>query len=231
MDFDYPGIAGLIDHALLSPVLPEADLVAGCRLALSYEVAGVCVLPCFVSRAAEILTGSRIAVGTTVGFPHGADRTAIKLAQATLSLSEGARELDAVPNLSFIASGRLAEVTSEVRDLTELVHAGGGKLKLIFETGYLDEWQKILLCEIGGEVGVDFVKTSTGFGPGGATLADVRLMRANVPPSVGVKASGGIARLDQVLELRPYVSRIGTSKTATILDDCRHRLGLSRIKA
>lgn len=229
--FDYADIAGMIDHALLAPTLDRAGLEAGLDLAERYAVASVCILPYYVGRAAERLQGSAVRVTTVIGFPHGGQTRRVKVFEAEQALSEGAVELDQVVNLSQVKSGDFAAVAAEVGEIARLCHERGRKLKLIFENAYLDQSQKLRLCELGSEVGVDWVKTSTGFGPSGATLADVALMREHVPPSVEVKASGGIRDLATLLEFRVYVTRVGTSSTQKILDECRSRLGLAPVGA
>lgn len=229
--FDYADVAGMIDHALLAPTLDRAGLEAGLDLAERYAVASVCILPYYVARAAERLQGSAVRVTTTIGFPHGGQTRRVKAFEAEQALSEGAVELDLVVNLSQVKSGDFTAVGAEVGEIVRLCHERGRKLKLIFENAYLDQAQKIRLCELGSELGVDWVKTSTGFGPSGATLADVALMREHVPTRVEVKASGGIRDLATLLEFRRYVTRVGTSSTQKILDECRARLGLSPIGA
>lgn len=228
MEYTYRDIAKMIDHSLLNPVLTEDELERGCRLAREYDVASVCIMPCALRRCAELLSGSGVLPSTTIGFPHGGHATAVKLAEVRQALADGGKELDAVVNISWVRSGRWDRVREEIRELTEETHAGGAKIKIIFENCYLDDPQKIHLCEICGEVGVDWVKTSTGFGPGGATLEDLRLMRKHSPPHVQVKAAGGIRSLDRLLEVRAIgVTRCGASRTAEILDECRRRLGIA----
>jgi deoxyribose-phosphate aldolase len=224
--YRYEDIAGMVDHALLSPSLDPAALEAGLGFAVAYRVASVCIVPHYLARAAEVLAGSGVRATTTIGFPHGAQATAAKLREAELALAEGGVELDAVVNVSRVLGLDWAYVASEVRALVATCHNGGAKLKLIFENCYLADSHKIRLCELAGELGADWVKTSTGFGSGGATLADLRLMREHSPPVVQVKASGGIRTLDELLAMRPFVTRVGLSRTREILDECRRRLGL-----
>lgn len=223
MNITPAALAKLIDHSLLRPDFDLEALESGCRIAREYEVASVCVVPHFVPRAAELLAGSRVAVGTTVGFPHGAHATSTKVAEAERACSDGATELDLVVNVSRVLSGDVGYVRDDVAAVLGVARSRGAKLKLIFETCYLDEEHKRLLCELSTELAVDWVKTSTGFGSKGATLADVTFLRRHCPPPIGVKASGGIRELDQVLELYPFVTRIGTSLTREILEECRQR--------
>ncbi len=227
MDYTYADIAKMIDHSLLNPVLTVDKLEAGCRLAREYDVASVCIMPYYLRRCVELLAGCTVRPSTTIGFPHGGHRTSVKLAEALQALDDGAAELDAVVNISQVLSGRWAEVRRELAELTMITHHRGAKLKVIFENCYLVDDQKIRLCEICGELGVDWVKTSTGYGTGGATDADLELMRKHSPPHVQVKAAGGVRDLDRLLQVRALgVTRVGASATQTILDECRRRLGI-----
>lgn len=226
MDYTYRDIAKMIDHSLLNPVLTEEELERGCRLAREYDVASVCIMPYALCRCVDLLAGSEVLPSTTIGFPHGGHATAVKLAEVRQALADGGKELDAVVNISLVRSGRWDRVRQEIQAMTEETHAGGAKIKIIFENSYLDDPQKIRLCEICGEIGVDWVKTSTGYGSGGATLEDLRLMRRHSPAHVQVKAAGGVRDLDRLLEIRAIgVTRCGASRTAEILDECRRRLG------
>lgn len=229
MDLDYAAVAKRIDHALLAPSLSAAEHEAGLVLARAYDVASVCIVPSYVVRAAEVLRGTGVAVGTTVGFPHGTETTRTKLREAEVALEDGAVELDAVVNVSRVRSEDYAYVEREIAALTSLAHDGGATIKIIFENCYLEEAHKIRLCEIAGRCGVDWVKTSTGFGSGGATLSDLALMRRHAPAHVQVKASGGVRDLDTLLAMLPFVTRCGTSRTREILDAWRSRLGLAPI--
>jgi deoxyribose-phosphate aldolase len=228
MDWTLKDVAKMIDHSLLNPVLTHDELEAGCQLARKYEVASVCIMPFALSRCAELLRGSTVKASTTIGFPHGGHATAIKLAEARQALSDGGEELDVVVNISQVRSGRWDYVKEELRELTELVHAAGQKIKVIFENCHLSDEQKIRLCQIGGELRVDWVKTSTGYGSGGATIDDLKLMRRHSPAGVQVKAAGGVRDLDKLLEVRALgVTRVGASKTSEILEEAKRRLGLA----
>src|SRR5215467_13990654 len=180
-NYSYADVAKIIDHSILSPAATVAELEAGCRLARQFEVATVCLLPYYVQRCAELLRGSSVEPCTVIGFPHGADATGIKLAESEQALKDGATELDAVINISKARSGDWEYVRREIQALTEATHAGGAKIKIIFENAYHDDAAKIRLCQICGEIGVNWVKTSTGFAPSGATVADVKLMRKHSP--------------------------------------------------
>jgi deoxyribose-phosphate aldolase len=216
----------MIDHSLLNPALTVEELEAGCKLALEYDVASVCIMPYYAERCAELLSGSTVQPSTTIGFPHGGHRTEIKVAEAELALKDGATELDAVINISKARSGDWKYIGDEIKTLTELTHARGQRVKIIFENAYHDDAAKIRLCEICGEIGVDWVKTSTGYAPTGATIEDLKLMRKHSPPHVQVKAAGGVRDLDALLAVRAIgVTRAGASRTAQMLDECKRRLG------
>jgi deoxyribose-phosphate aldolase len=206
-------------------------LEAGRRLAVAYGVASVCILPYYLRRAAELLRGSGVRASTTIGFPHGGHSTAIKAAEARQALADGGEELDMVVNISQVKSGNWDYVRADIKAVLDPTHGAGQKLKVIFENCYLADDQKIRLCEICGELGVDWVKTSTGYGTGGATPDDVRLMRKHSPARVQVKAAGGIRDLDTLLAYRDLgITRSGASRTAEMLDDCRRRLNLPAIQ-
>jgi len=228
--FDYLSIAKMIDHSLLNPTLTTRELEEGCALAIRYHVASVCILPYALARCAELLAGTGVKASTTIGFPHGGHTTAIKLAEARQALEDGGQELDAVINIGKARSGDWRYVRDELAALADTTHVGGAKLKVIFENAYLDDPQKIRLCEICAQIGADWVKTSTGYAPSGATLADLELMRKHSPPHVQVKAAGGIRDLDALLAVRALgVSRVGATRTESMLEDCRKRLGLDPI--
>ena len=227
MDYTYPQIAKMIDHSLLSPYLPGEDLEQGCRQGRDYDCASICIMPYYLKRCAEILQGSGVKPSTTVAFPHGGLSTAVKLAEAKQALDDGGEELDMVVNIGKVLSGEWGYVRQDLEQVIGLIHHSGQKVKVIFENGYLKDEHKIRLCEICGELGADWVKTSTGFGSGGATIEDLKLMRAHSPAHVQVKAAGGVRDLDKLLEVRALgVTRVGASRTAGILDECKRRLGI-----
>jgi deoxyribose-phosphate aldolase len=227
MDYTYDDIARMIDHSLLNPILMAEELEQGIQLALDYNVASVCIMPYYLQRCAERLQGSTVKASTTIGFPHGGHATAVKRAEAMQALDDGGEELDCVVNISKVLSGDWDYVRAEIKTIVDLVHDRGQKVKVIFENCYLSDPQKIRLCEICGELKADWVKTSTGYGTGGATLEDLQLMRKHAPPHVQVKAAGGVRDLDKLLTVRALgVTRVGCTRTAEVLDECKRRLGI-----
>jgi deoxyribose-phosphate aldolase len=231
MDYTYLDVAKMIDHSLLNPTLTVQDLEAGCRLAVAYDAASVCIMPYYLKRCAELLADSTVKASTTIGFPHGGHTTATKLFETQQALADGGQELDMVVNISQVLSGNWDYVRNDIRVVTEATHAAGQKVKVIFENSYLKDEHKLRLCEICGETGVDWVKTSTGYGTGGATMEDLALMRKHTPAQVQVKAAGGIRDLDALLKVRELgVSRCGASRTKEMLDEARRRLNLSAIE-
>jgi deoxyribose-phosphate aldolase len=222
----YSDAAKMIDHSLLQPTLTDIDLEEGCNLALKYDVASVCIKPYAVKMAVKLLTGSSVAVGTTIGFPHGGHKTAIKVKEAELALEEGAVELDMVVNVGKVLSGDWRYVTEDIRAVVEAAHGRKALVKVIFENCFLQNSHKEKLCEICGEANADFAKTSTGYGESGATDEDLRLMRRCSPPHVQVKAAGGVRTFDRLLAVRELgVARVGATATRAILDEARNRLG------
>jgi len=228
--YNYGEIAKMIDHSLLNPSLTTEELDAGIQLAIRYDVASVCILPYYLEKAAQRLSGTSVIPSTTIGFPHGGHVTSTKVAEAKQALADGGKELDVVINISKARSGDWGYVQSELSTLTTLIHDGGAKIKVIFENAYFDDAAKQHLCLISGEVGADWVKTSTGYAASGATMADLQLMREHSPARVQVKAAGGIRDLDTLLAVRAIgVTRVGATRTKMMLDDCRIALGLEPI--
>lgn len=231
MDFvlSYDAIAKRIDHSLLGPTLTRQELEEGCRLAARYGVASVCIKPYAVALARECLKGSGVAVGTTIGFPHGGHSPSVKIYEARQTLDDGATELDMVINIGQAIAGEWDAVGSEIAAITKLAHDNGAIVKVIFENCYLNDDQKVKLCQICAETSADYVKTSTGYGTGGATPEDLRLMRRSAPPRVKLKAAGGIRTLDAAIEAAKLgCDRIGASRTAEILDELNLRLGIAK---
>jgi deoxyribose-phosphate aldolase len=217
-------IAQVLDHSLLRPELTLAGLREGCALAREYAVISVCVRPSDLPVAAEALAGGQVRLTTTVGFPHGVTTTAAKLAEARESLDRGAVELDMVLNIGRLCSGEHRYVEDEIRAMAELTHSRGALLKVIFENHYLTDEQKVVACRLSEAAGADFVKTSTGYAKGGATIPDLQLMRRTCSPKVRVKAAGGVSTLDAVLAVMAVgVVRVGTSSTKAIIEEARRR--------
>ena len=222
--FTYEQVAGTIDHSLLRPELTLGEVEAGCELADRYRVASVCCRPADVPLVVPLLAHSPVAVGTVVGFPHGSSPTEVKAHEARLVRSQGADEIDMVLNIGWLRSGELARVEQEVREV--VAGAGGAAVKVILETAYLNDEQKVLACKAVEAAGADYVKTSTGFAPSGATVDDIPLMRASVSPRVKVKAAHGVRTLDALLDvMEAGAERCGATATATILDDLLARTG------
>ena len=220
----YAQLAKTIDHSLLRPELTRADVIAGCAVARQYHTASVCVKPCHVQLAVEQLAGTDVKVSTVVGFPHGGHVTAVKVAEARQAMDDGAVELDMVLNIGELRSGNAAYVQADIQAVCNAAHARGAKVKVIFENAYLSDEQKILACRLSEAAGADWVKTSTGFAPSGATLEDLRLMRAHVGPQVQVKAAGGVRSLDALLAvIDAGCTRCGATATAAILDEFAQR--------
>lgn len=224
MDYTYSDLAKMIDHSLLKPVLTADELEQGLKIALDYNVGSVCIMPYYLKRCAEALAGSTVKASTTIGFPHGGHTTAIKVAEARQALLDGGEELDMVVNISQVLSGQWDYVRADIKAVIDVTHEYGQKVKVIFENCYLDDAQKIKLCEICGELNADWVKTSTGYGTGGATDEDLRLMRQHSPAQVQVKAAGGVRSLDRLLAVRALgVTRVGATATVPILEEYKQR--------
>ena len=212
-------IASLIDHTLLKPEATREDIVKLCREARYYGFASVCVNPCWVALAVSELTGSPVRVCTVAGFPLGASTTGIKKAEAEEAVRLGAREIDMVINIGALRSGDYDAVKLDIQGVAGAAHHGGAIVKAILETALLDDNQKAIACTLAKMAGADFVKTSTGFGPGGATVEDVALMRKIVGDDVGVKAAGGIRTLADLKSMvAAGATRIGASASVKIIE-------------
>ncbi len=227
-------LAKMIDHSLLHPTLTDQALAEGCALARRYDIATACVKPYAVAQARDLLAGSDVAVCAVIGFPHGNSATAIKVAETEQVLRDGAAEVDMVINVGKALGGAWDDVADEIRAINEVAVAGGGLLKVIFETDYLADADVIRLCEICSACGVAFAKTSTGYGfvkqPSGdynyrgATDHVLALMRRHCAPGVQIKAAGGVRALDDLLRVRALgVTRIGATATQVIMDEARAR--------
>ncbi len=221
----YEDLARLIDHSLLRPELTEEQVEEGCRIARDYGVASVSVRPADVDLAVEWLRGTDVAVGSVAGFPHGSSTTATKLYEVRDLIRRGAREIDMVLNIGKLRSRCFQYVETELRQIADACHESGVLLKVIFENAYLTDELKIIACKIATRAGVDFVKTSTGFAPSGATLEDLRLMRRYSGPNVRLKAAGGVRSLEMALAVyQAGCDRFGATATVQILEDWKARL-------
>lgn len=211
-------IAGLIDHTLLKPEATPEQVATLCDEAARYRFASVCVNPAFVPQCVQLLAGTPVAVCTVIGFPLGATTTKTKVFEATQAAGNGARELDMVIAIGRLKAGELREVAEDVAAVVEAGHAAGALVKVIIETSLLSDEEKVAACLIAARAGADFVKTSTGFAGGGATAADVALMRRVVGPALGVKASGGVRSLaDAQAMVAAGADRIGASAGVAIV--------------
>ncbi|RLS44068.1 MAG: deoxyribose-phosphate aldolase [Planctomycetota bacterium] len=242
MKYTLEELAKMIDHSLLHPTMTDAELEAGCRLAAEYKVASVCIKPYFVARAVELLHGSGVLVGAVIGFPHGNSCTESKRYETELACRDGAAEIDMVINVGKALSGDWDYVQRDVQAVCDEAHRHGAKVKVIFENDYLtnggaglssDDFKR-RLCELCERAGVDWVKTSSGYGfvkqtdgsynYKGATEHDLALMRASVSPRVQVKAAGGVRDLDGLIKVRDLgATRCGATATAAMLDECHRR--------
>lgn len=225
MDYTYSDIAKMIDHSMLQQTTTDAEMEQGCLAAREYDVASVCIKPYYVRRAAEILKGSTVKVGTVIGFPHGGHVTSIKVAESEQAMNDGAVELDMVVNIGKVLSLDWNYVRADIKAVVDAAHRRGAIVKVIFENCFLQDVHKEKLCEICGEVRADFVKTSTGYGSTGATDEDLKLMRRCSPPHVQVKAAGGVRNFERLLAVRAIgVTRVGATASQPILDECKARL-------
>ena len=216
--YTFEQVAKTLDHSVLKPDVTAADIEAGAAIAKKYDTASYCIQGANVSQAAKLLAGSTVPVCATVGFPHGAITSAAKAFEATEATRNGATEVDMVINVGALIAGDDELVESDIRAVAEAAHAGGAHLKVILETALLNEEQIVRACKLSEAAGADFVKTSTGFSTAGATLENVRLMKATVGDRLRVKASGGVRTVDQVIDfIEAGVSRCGTSNAEAIL--------------
>ena len=229
-------LAKMIDHSLLHPTMTDQQLKQGCDIARQYNTASVCIKPYAVKQAAEWLEGSDVLVGTVIGFPHGNSATEIKVTETQKACDDGAVEVDMVVNIGKVLGGDWDFVQDEIAVVLKAAHNGGAILKVIFENDYLQDEHIITLCEICSAAGVDFVKTSTGYGfvkgddgkysYQGATHHHLKLMRQHAAPEVQVKAAGGVRTLDDLLAVRELgVTRVGATATVAILEEAKKRFG------
>jgi len=227
-------LAKMIDHSLLHPTMTDAILTAGCELARKYDVATACIKPYAIPLAKKVLDGSEVGVCAVIAFPQGNSTPAIKVEEARQAAQAGATEIDMVVNIGKVLGGDWQYAADEIRAVNEMVTSQGAILKVIFETDFLQDEHIIRLCQICGQVGVAFVKTSTGYGfvrqsngmysYQGATDHNLKLMRQHSPPGVQIKAAGGVRTLDDLLRVRALgVTRIGATATEAILEEARKR--------
>lgn len=217
-------IAKMIDHSLLKPELTRQEIIDGCLLAKEYNCVSVCVKPCDVSTAREVLNKSGVLVTTVIGFPHGHHLTEVKVLEAELAIKQGCEELDMVMNIGRLKSGDYQLVEDDIRAVCDVAHKSGIAVKVILENYYLTDEEKIKACEISEKAGADFVKTSTGYAKGGATIHDLKLMRKTCSPKVRIKAAGGVRTLDAALMVRAVGgTRFGATATKKIIEEARQR--------
>ena len=232
-------LAKMIDHSLLHPTMTDEDLLKGCAIAKAYNVASVCIKPYAVKMAVEALAGSDVLVGTVIGFPQGNSTTEIKVAETVRACLDGAKEIDMVINIGKALQGDWDYVKNEIAAICEATHKHDAVLKVIFENDFIKEDAiKIKLCEICSEIGVDFVKTSTGYGfvkgtdgkysYQGATHPDLKLMRQHAKPEVQVKAAGGVRTLKDLLAVKELgATRVGATATIAMLEEAKKQFGLT----
>ena len=217
-------IAMMIDHSLLNPKFTEQEIRDGLEIAKKYNTVSVCVRPCDVLLAKEMLAGTDVLVTTVIGFPHGSNLTEVKVFEAEKAIEQGCVEIDMVLNIGKLLSGRYDEVEADIKAVVDVAHAKNVKVKVILENAYLNDEQKIEACKIITRAGADFTKTSTGYAPSGATIHDLKLMRANTPANMQVKAAGGVRKLDDALLCKAVgVTRFGCTRTPTMMEDAMER--------
>lgn len=237
MNLTLTDISKMIDHSLLQPTLTDIELEKGCKTAIEYHTASVCIKPYAVKNAVEWLKGSSIPVCTVIGFPHGSATIENKIAETIDACNNGALEIDMVVNIGKVLSGDWKYIREEIYGIHKASIDRNAIVKVIFENDYLQDLHKISLCEICSEIGVAFVKTSTGYGyvkaidgtfnTKGATISDVKLMRSHCSKDVQVKAAGGVRTLDDLLSMREAgATRIGATATVAIMEELKKRLGM-----
>jgi deoxyribose-phosphate aldolase len=226
MDITSRDIAKMIDHSLLRPELTREDIERELAVAKKYEVASVCCVPTDVALAKRFLAGSSVKVGAVVGFPHGYCTTKTKVFETEQAVADGAVEIDMVLHIGKLLSRELDYVKADIKAVVDAAHKGGAIVKVILENYYLSDELKVAGCKLCEEAGADFVKTSTGFAKGGATLEDLALMRKSVSPRIQVKAAGGVRDLDMALKVREVgATRFGCTRTAEIVEASVKKFG------
>lgn len=222
--YTYKQVAKTIDHSLLKPEMTRNEVKEGCEIAKKYDVASVCCKPSDVKFCADLLKGTDVLVGTVVGFPHGSSTTSTKVFETEQAVKDGATEIDMVLNIGLLKSGLNAEVQADIAAVVKA--ARGHTVKVILENAYLTDAEKVTGCKLSEAAGAHYVKTSTGYAPTGATLADIKLMKQSVSPTVKVKSAGGVRTLDSLLEyMDAGVTRSGASATGAMLDEYVAKFG------
>ena len=226
MEYTCREIAKMIDHSVIRPEQTEEDIRKGCETAKKYGVATVSCAPCWVALVAELLKGSDVKPQTIIGFPHGYQTTRTKAIEAEQAIVDGAQDLNMVINISKLLSRDFDYVRNDIKAVVDIAHGHGAIVMAILENCYLTDELKEIGCRLAEEAGADFVKTSTGFSPGGATIEDLKLMRRTVSGKVQIKAAGGVRDLDMALKVREVgATRFGATKTAQIMEECYKRKG------
>lgn len=219
---DPASIARMIDHTVLKPEATPAQVERLCEEARSYSFASVCVNGAYVPLAARLLDGAQTVVCATVGFPLGANATRVKVCEAEAAIADGAREVDMVLHVGALKAEDISAVHHDIAAVVAVCQTQGVLCKVILETVLLTDEEKVIACRVAQDAGADFVKTSTGFNTGGATVADIRLMRQTVGPEMGVKAAGGIRNLADALALiEAGANRLGASAGVAIVNEAR----------
>jgi deoxyribose-phosphate aldolase len=226
MEYTCEEIAKMIDHSLLRPELTDEDIAKGCETAKKYKVATVCCGPSSATSAKKYLKGTGVKVTTVVGFPNGYSKTETKVFEAEQAIKDGAVELDMVINIGKLLSRDFDYVKSDIKAVADVAHRENVLLKVILENYYLTDELIEIGCKLAEEAGADFVKTSTGFAGGGATIEDLELMRRSVSNKVQIKAAGGVRDLEMALKVREVgCTRFGATRTETIMEECYKRGG------
>jgi deoxyribose-phosphate aldolase len=226
MEWTCRDIAKMIDHSLLRPELTEEDIIEGCRIARHYDTATICCWPSALPLVVKQLKGSDVKPTTVIGFPHGYNTTATKVFESQQAINDGALEIDMVLHVGKLKSGDFDYVQQDIKAVVDTAHKSNVLVKVILENFYLTDELKRTACRLCEEAGADWVKTSTGFASGGATLEDLKLMRESVSDKVQVKAAGGVRTLDMALQVRQIgCTRFGATATAAIMEDCFKRTG------
>jgi deoxyribose-phosphate aldolase len=226
MEWTCGDIAKMIDHSLLKPELTEEEIIKGCEVAKKYDVASVCCAPAALPLVVKLLKGTNIKPTTVIGFPHGYNKTDTKVFEAKQAIKDGALELDMVLNIGKLKSRDFDYVRKDIKAVVDIAHKSKVLVKVILENFYLTDELKAIACKLCEEAGADWVKTSTGFAGGGATIEDLKLMRSIVSQKVQVKAAGGVRDLDMALKVREAgCTRFGATATIAILEECFKRKG------